>query len=283
MAYVYRHIRKDKNEPFYIGIGKDDGGEYIRAHQKASARGNSIIWKRIAEKTEYEVEILLDNLEWKEAGKKEIEFIKLYGRIDRSTGTLANLTDGGDGNLGLIHSAESLKKIGEATKNRVGYWKGKKMSEHIIKASADAKRGKPSPMRGKNISEKTKEAVRKHATGNKYCVGRVISQETRDKISQSNMGKKSWLIKGEKWPSHIPHTCIGRKYSEKSIQKIKDSQKSSKPVDKYSLDGMFIQSYPSIAEAARQNNVFATGVWGCCKGIKNVKKYKGFIWKYKTN
>jgi hypothetical protein len=23
MAYVYRHIRLDKNEPFYIGIGSD--------------------------------------------------------------------------------------------------------------------------------------------------------------------------------------------------------------------------------------------------------------------
>lgn len=29
MAYVYRHIRLDKNEPFYIGIGKDEGGKYI--------------------------------------------------------------------------------------------------------------------------------------------------------------------------------------------------------------------------------------------------------------
>ena len=29
MAYVYRHIRLDKNEPFYIGIGSDK--EYKRA------------------------------------------------------------------------------------------------------------------------------------------------------------------------------------------------------------------------------------------------------------
>jgi hypothetical protein len=25
MAYLYRHIRHDKNEPFYIGIGSDNG------------------------------------------------------------------------------------------------------------------------------------------------------------------------------------------------------------------------------------------------------------------
>lgn len=32
MAYVYRHIRLDKNEPFYIGIGSDN--KYSRAKQK---------------------------------------------------------------------------------------------------------------------------------------------------------------------------------------------------------------------------------------------------------
>jgi len=27
MAYLYRHIRLDNNEPFYIGIGNDQGSE----------------------------------------------------------------------------------------------------------------------------------------------------------------------------------------------------------------------------------------------------------------
>lgn len=280
MAYVYRHIRLDKNEPFYIGIGKDEGGKYIRAYQKGSARGSSIIWKKIVSKTEYEVEILLDNLEWEEAGRKEIEFISLYGRIDRGTGVLANLTNGGDGNLGLIHSPEALKKIGEATKNRVGYWKGKKMHPNTTKASADTKRGKPSPMKGKAASEKTKKAVSIHATGNKYCLGRVISKETREKISKSNIGKKSWLVKGEKWPSHIPHTCIGRKYSQETIEKIRNSQKTKRAIEQYSLDGILLNKYNSISDAARFNSIFSSGIQAACKGT--VKSYKKFIWKYKT-
>jgi hypothetical protein len=32
MAYLYRHIRLDKNEPFYIGIGSDK--QYKRAYNK---------------------------------------------------------------------------------------------------------------------------------------------------------------------------------------------------------------------------------------------------------
>lgn len=38
MAYVYRHIRLDKNEVFYIGIGSDDKGHYYRANSKNKKR-----------------------------------------------------------------------------------------------------------------------------------------------------------------------------------------------------------------------------------------------------
>ena len=31
MAYLYRHIRLDKNVPFYVGIGDDKEGLYKRA------------------------------------------------------------------------------------------------------------------------------------------------------------------------------------------------------------------------------------------------------------
>ena len=34
MAYLYRHIRLDKNKPFYVGIGDNDNNNYKRAHSK---------------------------------------------------------------------------------------------------------------------------------------------------------------------------------------------------------------------------------------------------------
>jgi hypothetical protein len=33
MAYLYRHIRLDTNQPFYIGIGKEDNGRAYPVHQ----------------------------------------------------------------------------------------------------------------------------------------------------------------------------------------------------------------------------------------------------------
>ena len=129
MAYVYRHIRLDTNQPFYIGIGSDE--KYKRANEK---RRRNIYWKRIIEKTPYEVEILFDNISWDEACKKEIEFIALYGRFSIG-GTLCNLTDGGQGNLGLIFSDEH--------KDKIRIWnKGRKHTQESISKMVEIKKGK---------------------------------------------------------------------------------------------------------------------------------------------
>jgi hypothetical protein len=118
-TYVYRHIRLDKNEPFYIGIGS---GEYFsRAYEKNK---RNKIWKSITSRTKYEVEILFENLSREEACKKEIEFISIYGRLDKKSGSLANMTDGGDGSLGkpnkhrlgMKSSNETKQKMSEARK-----------------------------------------------------------------------------------------------------------------------------------------------------------------------
>ena len=95
MAYVYRHVRKDLNVPFYIGVSiKDD--KYRRAYETHSGRRNKE-WYDVVKYTGYEVDILMDNISLDKAHEKEQEFIKIYGRIDMGTGSLINKTDGGKG------------------------------------------------------------------------------------------------------------------------------------------------------------------------------------------
>jgi hypothetical protein len=149
MAYVYRHIRVDKNEPFYIGIGSDMTNK--RANEKAR---RSNLWKKIVAKSDYEIEILFNDITFEEAKNKEIEFIKLYGRIDLGNGTLANLTDGGDGTPNRIFTSEHRKKI---SLSQVG----------------------------KQKSNEQKEKLRE------YRVGKVNSPEARAKISKANKGRKN--------------------------------------------------------------------------------------------
>jgi hypothetical protein len=164
MAYVYRHIRLDKNEPFYIGIGNDNS--FRRAFEKS--RRNKI-WKDIINKSDYEVEILFDNLSWDNACIKEREFISLYGRKDLGSGTLANLTDGGEGALGrkYITSEETKIKLSQAHK-------GKTVSEDVRKIMSIARKGKP-------LSEKHKLSLKESAKKRDY-----VSQGLKcaDKIRQ---------------------------------------------------------------------------------------------------
>jgi len=132
MPVIYRHIRLDKNEPFYIGIGKTDKRAY-------SKKQRNKLWYNIVNKSEYTVEIVMDNLTWEQACEKEKEFISIYGRKDLGKGTLVNMTDGGDGNNNF--SKEVREKISNAHKGNQ-YGKGWKPTKEQIEKIRYALLGK---------------------------------------------------------------------------------------------------------------------------------------------
>jgi len=107
MAVVYKHIRNDTNEVFYIGIGKSK----VRINSKLS---RNKLWCNIVNKVGYISEIVEDGLTWEAACNKEKELIKHYGRRDLGLGTLVNMTYGGEGWSGLVRTDEHNKKISEA-------------------------------------------------------------------------------------------------------------------------------------------------------------------------
>ena len=177
VAYIYRHIRKDSNKVFYIGIGRDAEGKYKRAVSKAD---RNLYWKRVTSKADYIVQIVLDDLTWEEACEKEKEFISLYGRRDLGLGTLTNLTNGGEGLLGHKHSENALVKmrqprseegrlnIQKSHLNKDGTLKTKSelwvktmktpRSKEVRKKISQGKKGKPQPWvsercKGKPLSE----------------------------------------------------------------------------------------------------------------------------------
>lgn len=189
MAYVYRHIRLDKNEPFYIGIGSDVS--YKRAYQLKNDRRNPI-WHKIASKTEIEVQIMLDNLTYEDAILKEKEFICLYGRIDNKTGILSNLTEGGEGTIGLIVSEENRKKTSERNKGKNNPMYGKKISAESIERGKLKRLGTPAWNKGKkgiytdSQLKKMSEIKRGKIPWNK---GVTHTEETRKKISAIRISK----------------------------------------------------------------------------------------------
>ena len=174
MAYVYRHIRLDKNEPFYIGIGSDN--DYKRAY---STDSRNKYWQNITNKYHYEVDILLDNISTVDAKLKEIEFIKLYKRrLDG--GTLCNITLGGEGANGLVRTKENKDKLSK-------FFKGKKRPKEI---------GEKISLRLKGIKrdDNFKERMKIRMIGNSYTTGIPLKQEHKNKISIANKGNKKQIV-----------------------------------------------------------------------------------------
>lgn len=159
MAYLYRHIRKDKNEPFYIGIGSDE--KYERAHTK---KKRSIFWNRIIQKTEYEVQIIVDDLTWEEACNKEKEFIFLYGRVDIGTGILCNMTDGGEGSFGRKVSDKCMEVLRMPK------------SEESKRKNRESQLGERGCFYGRKHTEETKSKMRE------WNIGRQMSEESKEKM-----------------------------------------------------------------------------------------------------
>jgi hypothetical protein len=113
MAYVYGHFTIDTNILFYVGIGSDSKGKYIRAYSK---KKRSKFWKDLTKKTPYRVEILKDSILWEEACSEEKRLISIHGRRCLGKGTLCNITDGGEGVNGYKHNPERLNIISKNTK-----------------------------------------------------------------------------------------------------------------------------------------------------------------------
>jgi hypothetical protein len=205
MYFLYRHIRDDKNIPFYIGIGttvdtaKFLESVYRRAYKK---RDRNEHWKRIVSKTNYSVDILYETSNRVEIQQKEMEFISLYKRTVDG-GSLCNQTYGDKDLSGYRFGEDHKRKLSDKKICR------KLSKEHIekikknarvwnkgVKGCFDADTIKKITLAstGKVGSQKQKEAVRKFLLENNP----MKNTETRLLISKLRSGGNSSSAKSVK-------------------------------------------------------------------------------------
>lgn len=166
--YTYMHIRKDSNQPFYIGKGS--GNRAFWAH------GRNKHWSNIAKKHGFDVTILADWESEKDAFEHEKFLISCFKDMGAN---LVNLTDGGDGPAGQKFSAGQREKMSIVHKEL--YANGYK---------------NPKGMLGKKHSEETIQKM-KESHANRDC---SMSNEAKEKISESSKGKAGTL--GHKGKKH---------------------------------------------------------------------------------
>jgi group I intron endonuclease len=174
---VYRHL-KANNEVFYIGLGSQQ-----RAYTKS---GRNIFWKRVVNKNpDYKVEILARDLSLEDACELEQFLISIYGRRDLGTGTLVNLTDGGEGTVGMNMTDEHKNKLSLAKKGKVSAFKGKKHSDSSKEKLSKSLQGKTAWNKGKNLSKETKEKISKTKLSDTKKVALIDKEENILKVFNS--------------------------------------------------------------------------------------------------
>jgi hypothetical protein len=186
--------------PYYVGKGKGR-----RAYEKSHSVP--------VPKDKNNIVIVLENLTEEQAFQNEMDFISWYGRVDSGTGILRNLTDGGEGVSGLIHSEETRRKIGEAQKGNT-HSLGKTTSEETKRKIGEAQKGKI-------LSEEHKRKISEAQKGNTNNLGKTTSEETKQKISEAKKGQ----ILSEEHKRKISEAKKGKTRSEESRRKQSETKK----------------------------------------------------------
>lgn len=133
--YVYTHS-KPNGEVFYVGKGIGNRATVTRNRGK--------FWNRVANKYGVHVRIVMDGLQEWAAIELEQNMISLYGRRDTNSGTLVNLTDGGDGVSGYKRTAEMIEKVAAANRGKTWTENQRKLYSDSYEQRKDELRFNPS-------------------------------------------------------------------------------------------------------------------------------------------
>jgi hypothetical protein len=170
MAIVYQHRRKDNNNVFYVGIGREEK----RAYELGDRRRNRY-WQRIANKYGVTVEVTHKDICLEEACKIE-EYLIDFWRGVNGKEAMANISDGGDtGNRFIKMPPEAVEKM--------------RLSKIGKKQSEETKR-----KRGESISRalQNPEVRARYAAAS---TGRLHSDEAKEKIRAARLGGKNHSAK----------------------------------------------------------------------------------------
>ena len=167
-------------------------GNQLKYRRAYQITGNrrSKEWMKVVKKHGVEVEIYADNLTREQAIEIEISLIEKYGRIDLGNGVLVNMTKGGDG----------FPILSDEVKKRNPRNRGQKRAEHATKITIEK------------------------------LTGRILSEETKEKMRLAKIGKKQ---------------------SEKHLENRKNSLKNAAYKGRTILNVETNETFNSISEAAR--------------------------------
>lgn len=173
--YIYLHRRPDTGDVFYVGRGKLYKRSTVLPRRAYTKNKRNIIWHGIVERNggKFSVEIVQWCETAEEVNQVERDTIKKFGKIIDGTGTLCNLTDGGEGAEGYIHTNETKNKLKQAhAKNPARAERLK--SKEFIENSIARRKGNPGSMLGKSHSDNAKLKMSFSRKGGKHYAAKLV-------------------------------------------------------------------------------------------------------------
>lgn len=197
-VYVYRDPRPRKgNAAIYVGKGSP---KWNRADDHWVRSAPNPILRRVLTKIRHAgLAPTREIVAWYDdeaaAFSCERALIKTFGRRDLATGSLCNLTDGGDGASGHVHSLETRAKMSALAVGR------KFSAEHRAKLSAARK----NRVIASETIERIKATLARPEVKQKMAarIGRVASPESRAKMSAAQKGKRHHTAPRTRPPEEI--------------------------------------------------------------------------------
>lgn len=169
----------------YLHVKESDGTVFYvgkgTKHRWCISFSRSKHWKHTASKHGVICKIVAHNLTTEEALILEKKLITSYGRQDQKTGCLVNLTDGGDGVVNYVWTDEHRKKVAIASTGRRHTEEFKQLVSSIHK--------------GKVLSSETKAKISKAKIGSKwYLAQREAAKDKGNSLSRAVICLNSGVI-----------------------------------------------------------------------------------------
>ena len=256
-------------EPFYIGKGRNKRIYYHSSKNKSDTNRLKInILLKIKSSGLKPIRIkLIENITELKSYSIEKKLIDLIGMRISASGPLSNMTLGGNGVSGYIHTESTRKKISEVNK-------GKIISDDHKKKISEANKGRIySTETRKKISVANKGRIRTDEHKKKISVankGKIISEEHKEKLSVANSGKNN--------------PFYNKKHTKATKRRISSANKGNIPhnigknkVLQFDSNNNLIRIWDNLKQLVEATGFPKSNI---CRSIKKGCKCMGYNWRY---
>jgi len=172
---LYQEWTDDRDSYYVYSYGRIENGMFLHRYigiggwtrYKEAKRHNTPLMGNMRDNKYYKIIVCKCNTR-EETERIERDLISFFGRKDLGTGDLYNLTDGGEGSVGYVHSEEARAKMSKALTGENNPFYGKSHTEETKRKLSEAKKGKykgeNNPMYGRTGQKNPRWKSKNHIT-----------------------------------------------------------------------------------------------------------------------